>query len=389
MQRILLVDLAHARSGDKGDTANVGVLAYDPQDYPLLCEVLTPERVKAHFGALVRGEVERFELPNLSALNFLLHGALGGGGTVSLLTDAQGKVFSTALLRMEIEVSDEVADRVRGRGWMPQSSELSENAPASRGPLRTEVRGAIAVLTLNRPEKRNALNRETVEALLRALRETADDPRVRVVLLQGEGPDFCSGADLAELRAATDAGVEASLADADRLGALFLALRAHPRPVVAAVQGGALAGGCGLALACDLVLADSQARFGFPEIHLGFVPAMVLALLRRKMPEGKAFEWLVRGNVISGVEAERLGLVHAAFPEEAFRAGVEERIRELAERSPSAVALTKRLFYGLDGVSLTEAIRRGGEVNVLARMTEACQSGVREFLARSAPSDDA
>ena len=117
--RIQLVDLAHARSGDKGDTANVGVIAYDPADYPLLRELLTVERVKAHFGPLVKGRVERFELPNLGALNFLLPGALGGGGTVSLMTDAQGKVFSTALLRMEVEIPVQVAKRARGRGRMP------------------------------------------------------------------------------------------------------------------------------------------------------------------------------------------------------------------------------------------------------------------------------
>ncbi len=119
MATIQLVDLAHARSGDKGDTANVGVIAYDPRDWELLRETLTEERVKAHFGEMVKGEVERFELPNLHALNFLLHGALGGGGTVSLMTDAQGKVFSTALLRMEVEVPEKVARRARGRGRVP------------------------------------------------------------------------------------------------------------------------------------------------------------------------------------------------------------------------------------------------------------------------------
>lgn len=119
MPRIQLVDLAHARSGDKGDTANVGVIAYDPQDYPLLREHLTPERVKEHFGPMVRGPVERFELPRLHALNFLLHNALDGGGTMSLMTDSQGKVFSTALLRMELEVSHEVAERAVGRGRVP------------------------------------------------------------------------------------------------------------------------------------------------------------------------------------------------------------------------------------------------------------------------------
>lgn len=107
MPKIQLKDIAHARSGDKGDTVNVGVIAYDPAHYDLLVQMLTPGRVKAHFGELVKGEVERFELPNLSALNFLLHNALGGGGTVSLMTDAQGKTFSTAMLRLELEIPHE------------------------------------------------------------------------------------------------------------------------------------------------------------------------------------------------------------------------------------------------------------------------------------------
>lgn len=104
MARIQLREIAHTRSGDKGDTVNVGVIAYDPAHYDLLAEQLTAERVKEHFGELVKGEVERFELPNLGALNFLLHNALGGGGTVSLMTDAQGKTFSTAMLRLEIDI---------------------------------------------------------------------------------------------------------------------------------------------------------------------------------------------------------------------------------------------------------------------------------------------
>lgn len=119
MAKVPLLELAHARSGDKGDTVNVGLIAYDEEDYLFLEKEVTIDKVKRHFGSLVKGRVERFELPNLHALNFLLHGALDGGGTVSLMTDAQGKVFSTALLRMEIEVSDEVARRVRGRGRVP------------------------------------------------------------------------------------------------------------------------------------------------------------------------------------------------------------------------------------------------------------------------------
>jgi hypothetical protein len=110
MKRVRLLELAHARSGDKGDTANVGVIALRPEFYPILVEQLTAERVRRHFEGICLGEVERFELPNLEAINFLLHNALGGGGTVSLKTDAQGKTLSTAILRMELDVPDEIAE---------------------------------------------------------------------------------------------------------------------------------------------------------------------------------------------------------------------------------------------------------------------------------------
>jgi len=129
MRRVQLVDLAHARSGDKGDTANVGVIAYEPAHYPLLVEQLTASRVREHLSTLVAGEVERFELPKLHALNFLLHRALGGGGTLSLRTDAQGKVLSTALLRMELEVPDDVAAAVEGRGRVPLGWTPEERRP--------------------------------------------------------------------------------------------------------------------------------------------------------------------------------------------------------------------------------------------------------------------
>lgn len=107
--KVELTKLAHARSGDKGDTANVGVIALEDEIYPILVREVTADKVKDHFGPIVKGDVERFELPNLGALNFLLHGSLGGGGTLSLMTDAQGKTFSTALLRMKVDLSDEEA----------------------------------------------------------------------------------------------------------------------------------------------------------------------------------------------------------------------------------------------------------------------------------------
>lgn len=132
---VLLLELAHARSGDKGDTANVGVIAYEEEDYPLILGQVTATRVKEHFGSMVKGAVERFRLDNLHAVNFLLHGALDGGGTVSLMTDAQGKVFSTALLRMELKVPAKVASRVRGRGRIPTEGRLPAAEPGAREDL--------------------------------------------------------------------------------------------------------------------------------------------------------------------------------------------------------------------------------------------------------------
>lgn len=248
------------------------------------------------------------------------------------------------------------------------------------GVLGVEFAEGVVTLTLNRPDKRNALNGELVQALRGALAGASTDPEVRVVVITGAGPDFCSGADLAELKRIADMGPEESLQDAGELGELFTDMRVHPRPILAAVQGRALAGGCGLASACDLILAHEDAEFGYPEVHLGFVPAMVMAILRRKMGESRAFELVTRGHRISATEAREIGLVARVFENGRFEDSVFAYAADLAARPAPAVELTKRLLYGLDGVSFQEGIRRGAEVNVLARMTDACREGVRRFL---------
>lgn len=240
----------------------------------------------------------------------------------------------------------------------------------------------IATLLMNRPEKRNALNGELVRALHEGLGRAQADDEVRVVLLRGAGRDFCSGADLAELERMAGTGAEASLADASAMGDLFIEMRRHPKPIIAVVQGKALAGGCGLALACDLVLAREDAQLGFPEVHLGFVPAMVMAILRRKVPEGRAFELVVRGERVSAAKAERIGLINRVYGAEGFDAAVDAYAATLATRPASAVTLTKRLLYGLDSVGFEDGIARGAEVNTIARFTEACREGVRRFLDR-------
>lgn len=246
--------------------------------------------------------------------------------------------------------------------------------------LSSSVSDGIATLLMNRPAQRNALNAELVDALRGALDASSRDSGVRVVLLQGAGRDFCSGADLQELAAMVAKSPEDNLEDAHRLGKLFLALRHHPVPVIAAVHGRALGGGAGLATACDIVLAREDARLGYPEVRLGFVPALVSVILTRKVGEARAFELVTRGEQVSAREAERIGLVNRILPDASFAEDVCEYARELASRPATAVALTKSLLYGLDDMGFEEGMRRGAEVNALARSTDACRAGVRRFL---------
>ena len=249
-------------------------------------------------------------------------------------------------------------------------------------PLRVSREGAVARLVLDRPEKRNALGPELVAALKQALREADADDAVRVVAIEGAGKDFCSGADLSALRAIAGASAMENLDDVDSLAELFQLPRKMSKPVVALVRGRALAGGCGLATACDLVLAAESAQFGYPEVRIGFVPAMVMAIVRRGVSEKRAFELLVRGLPVSAAEAERIGLINHVYPDDAFDAEAAALLADLAERSPSAVRLTKRLLYNSDGMTFDAAVRAGADVNVVARMTDDMQAGVARFLER-------
>ncbi len=242
----------------------------------------------------------------------------------------------------------------------------------------------VATLTLNRPEKRNALNSALVGALKDALSRAEADDEVRVVALTGAGKDFCSGADLAELQQVATMGAQENLYDARSLGALFTQIRNHPKPIVALVKGRALAGGCGLATACDLVLARDDAEFGYPEVNLGFVPALVMTILRRRMGEGRAFELVVSGDRFTPAEAERLGLVNQVYQAFTFQAEAGNYLTSLAAKPTSAIMLTKRLLYELDELDFDSGIERAAEVNAEARMTEACRDGVRRFLDKSA-----
>lgn len=260
---------------------------------------------------------------------------------------------------------------------------MSDEAAVHDERVVRTVADGIARFTLNRPDKRNALDDATVRALHDALEKAERDDAVHVVVIQGAGNDFCAGADLQQLeRIAAGADALANLDDATALGDLFIRIRRAPKPVIALVHGNAIAGGAGLATACDLILAREDAVFGYPEVHLGFVPAMVMALLRRTLGEKRAFELVARGDRISAQHALEIGLVNRVYPRDSFEAETDAYLRDFTTRSASALRLTKRLLYGMDGLSFEEAIARGAEVNVLARATEDCQQGVRAFLAR-------
>ena len=240
--------------------------------------------------------------------------------------------------------------------------------------------GAVRTLTLNRPEKRNALNDSLVSALKGALRDADADDSLRAIIIRGAGKDFCSGADLESLRKISESSYDENLEDARSLAELFAIIRRVKVPVIAAVHGRALAGGCGLATACDLVVATESARFGYPEVKIGFVPAIVMAFLRRNTSEKRAFEIATQGFEFSAAEAERLGLINHVVSDDTFEEEVTRYAAVYETVSRSAVVMSKKLLYAMDSLRFDDALEAGAEANAEARMSEDCKKGIAKFL---------
>jgi methylglutaconyl-CoA hydratase len=237
----------------------------------------------------------------------------------------------------------------------------------------------VARITLNRPEKRNAITSEMLSALPEALQRAAEDATVRVLLIRGAGKDFCAGLDLSEvLKSAEDA--DAALASARKLGGLYIAMRRHPKPILAAVHGRALGGGAGIATASDLIIAAESAQFGYPEVNLGFIPAIVATMLRRAVNERQAMELALTGEPIRASRAYAVGLINRVVADADFDAEVERYVSMLAEKSASAMSLSKKLFYGTDGLNFEASIEAGVQANVQARATDDFKRGVERFL---------
>lgn len=246
--------------------------------------------------------------------------------------------------------------------------------------LVTTLEDGILAVTLDRPDKRNALSAAMIGGLAVAMARAEVEADVRLVAIRGAGKDFCAGADLAELLASAGQSLDENERDALRLGEVFLAIRRLPKPVVAVVHGRALAGGAGLASACDIVLAGRSAKFGYPEIQRGFVPAMVMTMLRRSVGEKRAFELVATGRIVDAEEALSLGLVSRILDDATLERDADEFLRHLADRSATAFALTKQLFTELDDRNFGEGILLGARVNALSRSTDDFKRAVAQFL---------
>lgn len=249
-------------------------------------------------------------------------------------------------------------------------------------PLLTALEQGVLTLTLNRPEKRNALDTATIDALAQGLARADLEREIRVVAIRGAGKDFCAGADLTELLASVDRAAADNERSALALGEIFLVLRRISKPTVAVVHGRALGGGAGLATACDLVIASASSRFGYPEIERGFVPAMVMSMLRRSVGEKRAFELVATGRQIDADEALAMGLVSRVLPDATFDTETTGLLSRLATRSPTAFALTKQLFTELDHRTFDDGILLGARVNALSRTGPDFRRAVAEFLDR-------
>ena len=250
--------------------------------------------------------------------------------------------------------------------------------------LTLALDGAVATLTLNRPEKRNAISYELIRELQHALGEMQKSTS-HILILTGSGKAFCSGMDLDDLRRISRQTEEENLADSGRMADMFRALYDFPLVTIAAVNGPALAGGCGLATLCDFTLASSDARFGYTEVRIGFVPAIVSAFLMRQIGEKHTRDLLLTGRILSADEGYRLGLVNELVAPEELPHRARELANSLAMNSPASLLATKRLLKTYSHAELDRQIAAAVEENARIRATHDFREGISSFLEKRAP----
>jgi methylglutaconyl-CoA hydratase len=244
-----------------------------------------------------------------------------------------------------------------------------------------KVENRIAYITLNRPEKRNALNASMVTALKSAFENAKNDKLAKVIVLKAEGDVFCAGADLAYLQELQQNSYDDNLADSNHLKSLFHQIYTHPKVVIACVQGHAIAGGCGLAAVCDFSYAVPEAKFGYTEVRIGFMPAIVSPFLIRKIGEGKSKELLLSGELTSAENAVRLGLINKVVFRDELDQTVNSFAQNLVEKnSAESMAMTKEMIANIQAMDLNEGLTYAAKMNAKARATEDCKKGMNAFL---------
>lgn len=241
--------------------------------------------------------------------------------------------------------------------------------------------GAVGIILMNRPEKRNALSPEMVQSLQSSFEQAAADPGIRSIVLRGNGPAFCAGADLAYLqKMATNSSME-NLADSFGLMTLMRTISECPKPVIAMVHGPAIAGGCGLATVCDFVIAGTgKARFGYSEVAIGFVPAIVMVFLLRRLSDTQARRLVLSAEIIQADEAVRIGLATRHVADDYLESEVMHLAEHLVGLSADSIALSKQMFTALHGMSIDAGLSYAATVNAFARSTQDCQNGIANFL---------
>jgi len=244
--------------------------------------------------------------------------------------------------------------------------------------------GPLAIVTLNRLDKRNAISYELIEELLRALQEVQSSS-AQIFILTGAGKAFCSGMDLENLRSITQRTSDQNRADSQMMAHLFRSLYDFPKVTIAAVNGPAIAGGCGLATLCDFTLASSEAKFGYTEVRIGFVPAIVSTFLLRQIGEKQARDLLLTGRIISADEAFRIGLVNEVVAPDKLMERARELATTLLRNSPASLLATKRLLKKYSSAELDEQIAAAVEENARIRTTEDFREGVSSFLEKRDP----
>jgi methylglutaconyl-CoA hydratase len=244
--------------------------------------------------------------------------------------------------------------------------------------------GTIATITLNRPEKRNAISYDLIDDLLSALREVAKSP-AQILILTGAGKAFCSGMDLDNLKSLIGRSPEQSLEDSKTMASLFRTLYDFPKPTIAAVNGAAIAGGTGLATLCDFTLAVPEAKFGYTEVRIGFVPAIVSTFLVRQVGEKIARDLLLTGRLFEAEEARRIGLVHEIVDPDQLMSRAHALAALLLENSPASLRYTKRLLSDAARAEIDMQIETAVRENAAVRSTADFREGITAFLEKRKP----